>query len=319
MLRSESNVERMRKRKGGHVAVRAMTPKIGAAWNSAREGQRRGYRRRAAFLTGRSVNVGPVERLLSMAAGGALAAYGLKRRATAGGTAALAGAVLLYRGATGHCDVYQAIGVSHANGHGRGTRMIADRGSDTRQQLGGARGIHVEESVTLNTPIAEVYRFWRNFENLPQFMQHLESVAMREEGISHWVAKAPAGLTVAWDARIINEIDNKLIGWQSLDGSTISTAGSVNFDETAHGTRVRVHLQYSPPGGKLGAAIATLFGEEPNRQVREDLRRFKALLEAGEIPTTIGQPSGRARARRPASHRRSGEGHVRIPVPGGTR
>lgn len=118
---------------------------------------------------------------------------------------------------------------------------------------------------------------------------------MREEGISHWVANGPAGTKVEWDARIINEIDNKLIGWQSLEGSTVATAGSVNFDETEHGTRVRVHLQYNPPGGKLGAAIAWLFGQEPSIQVRGDLRRFKALLETGEIPTTEGQPRGQRR------------------------
>src|SRR5688572_18739668 len=129
-------------------------------------------------------------------------------------------------------------------------------------------------------------------------MRHLESVAMREAGISHWVARGPAGMKVEWDARIINEIDNKLIAWQSLEGSTIATAGSVNFDETEHGTRVRVHLQYSPPGGKLGAAVATIFREEPTLQVRDDLRRLKALLEAGEIPTTAGQSSGRAADRR---------------------
>ena len=241
------------------------------------------------------VNVGRTERWLSMLAGSALAAYGLKRRATVGGTAAIAGAALLYRGATGHCNVYQALGVNRAHAHAteRGTGRIADRDSDTRQRLGGRRGIHVEESVTINRPIAEVYRFWRNFENLPQFMQHLESVATREEGISHWTAKGPGGVKVEWDARVINEIDNKLIAWQSLEGSTIATAGSVNFDEAPSGTRVRVHLQYSPPGGKLGAAVAWLFGEEPNVQVRDDLRRFKALLEAGEIPTTEGQTSGR--------------------------
>ena len=241
------------------------------------------------------VNVGRTERWLSILAGSALAAYGLKRRATPGGTAALAGAALLYRGATGHCNVYQALGVNraHTQATERGTGRIADRDSDTRQRLGGRRGIHVEESVTINRPIAEVYRFWRNFENLPQFMQHLESVSAREEGISHWIAKGPGGVNVEWDARIINEIDNKLIAWQSLEGSTIATAGSVNFDETPRGTRVRVHLQYSPPGGKLGAAVAWLSGEEPNLQVREDLRRFKALLETGEIPTTAGQPSGR--------------------------
>jgi uncharacterized membrane protein len=264
------------------VAVSAFKRRPGEGFRAARREERQ------------LVNVGRTERLLSMAAGGALAVYGWRRRQTPGGTAALAAAALLYRGATGHCDVYQALGVNRANGHGAGT--IADRGSDTRRQLGGSRGINVEESVTINKPIAEVYRFWRNFENLPQFMQHLESVAAREAGVSHWVAKGPAGMRVEWDARIINEVDNKLIGWQSLDGSMVSTAGSVNFDEIEHGTRVRVRLQYNPPGGKIGAAVAWLFGEEPTIQIREDLRRFKALLEAGEIPTIEGQTSGRAEA-----------------------
>ena len=162
-----------------------------------------------------------------------------------------------------------------------GTGVIADRGSDTRARLGGRRGTNVDESVTINRPIAEVYRFWRNFENLPRFMRHLELVAMREAGVSHWVARGPAGTTVEWDARIINEVDNKLIGWQSLEGSTISTAGSVHFDETDDGTTVRVRLQYSPPAGKLGSAVAWLFGEEPSQQIREDLQRFKTLLETG--------------------------------------
>jgi uncharacterized membrane protein len=233
------------------------------------------------------VNVGRVERWLSMVAGGALAAYAFKRREVPGGAAAIAGAALLYRGATGHCDLYGVLGINRARGNGareRGTGVIADRGSNTREQLGGRRGIHVEESVTINRPLSELYRFWRNFENLPTFMNHLESVAMRDEGISHWVAKGPAGMHVEWDARIINEVHDKVIGWQSLEGSMIATAGSVNFDEDPHGTRVTVHLQYNPPGGKLGAAIAKLFGEEPNQTIREDLRRFKQLMETGEIP-----------------------------------
>jgi uncharacterized membrane protein len=180
-----------------------------------------------------------------------------------------------------------------ATGHGTG--VIADYGSDTRRELGGRRGIHVEETVTINRPVADVYRFWRDFENLPKFMKHLDSVAVREAGVSHWVACGPAGTTVEWDARIINEITNKVIGWQSLEGSTVSTAGSVNFDETSHGTRVTVHMQYNPPAGKLGAALAWLFGEEPSIQVRDDLRRLKQLFETGEIATTEGQPSGRRR------------------------
>lgn len=245
------------------------------------------------------INVGRVERWLSMVAGGALAAYGLKRRQVPGGTAAIAGAALLYRGATGHCDLYQAFGINRADGHTDrepGTGIVADRGSDTRQQLGGSRGIHVEESVTINRPLSELYRFWRDFENLPKFMEHLESVSVREEGISHWVATGPAGIRVEWDARIINEVHDKVIGWQSLQGSTISTAGSVNFDEDPRGTRVTVHLQYNPPAGKIGAAAARMFGEEPNQTIREDLRRFKQLMETGEIPTAKGQPSGASRS-----------------------
>jgi len=239
------------------------------------------------------LNVGRIERWLSLIAGGALTAYALKRRTTASGAAAAAGAALMYRGVTGHCHVYQALGVNR-NGHDaelfnsgdrHGTGVIADRGSDTRRRLGGHRGIHVVEAVTINRPIGEVYRFWRNFENLPQFMRHLESVAMREAGVSHWVAKGPAGTHVEWDARIINDVDNKVIGWQSLEGSTVATAGSVNFDETDRGTQVRVHLQYSPPAGKLGSAVAWLFGEEPSQQIREDLGRFKLLLETGGIPS----------------------------------
>jgi len=239
------------------------------------------------------VNVGPAERWLSVVAGGALAAYGARRRDVPGGLAAAAGAALLYRGTTGYCPISERIG--RDSGHGYGHPAFADGGSDTREQLGGARGIHVEDSVTINKPVAEVYRFWRNVENLPQFMNHLQSVSMRENGVSHWVAKGPAGTRVEWDARIINEIENKVIGWQSLEGSTVSTAGSVNFDETPRGTQVRVHLQYNPPAGKLGAAVARLFGEEPSAQIREDLRRFRQLLETGEIPTTAGQASGRGR------------------------
>lgn len=231
------------------------------------------HRRRAD-----SINVGQVERWLSMAAGAMLAGWGLRRRDSVGGTAALGAAALLYRGTTGHCHVYGALGVDR--GRHRGTGVIADIHSDTRRRLAGSRGIRVQESVTINRPVAEVFRFWRNFENLPRFMEHLELVAVREEGISHWVARGPAGMHVAWDARIINEIDNQLIAWQSIEGSTVATAGSVHFDETEHGTRLRVKLQYDPPAGKLGAMFARLFGEDPQHSVREDLHRFKRLLES---------------------------------------
>jgi uncharacterized membrane protein len=188
-----------------------------------------------------------------------------------------------------------AYAITRRQGHRptqHGTGVIADRDSDTRRRLGGPAGIHVEEAVTVSRPPSEVFRFWRNFENLPRFMNHLRAVSQREAGISHWVARGPAGMNVEWDARIINEIDGRLIAWQSLEGSEVSTAGSVNFRETPRGTEVRVHLQYNPPAGKLGAAVARLLGEEPTVQIHDDLRRFKQLIETGEIPTTKGQPVG---------------------------
>jgi uncharacterized membrane protein len=226
-----------------------------------------------------NVNVGRAERWVSMAAGSALAAYAAKRRDVPGGLAALAGAALLYRGATGYCPISQAIGRDTAHGNGRAA--VADRGSDTRQRLSGTKGVLVEGAVVINRPVSQVYRFWRDLENLPRFLDHLESVTVREEGISHWVAKGPAGIPVEWDARIINEIDNELIGWQSLEGSTVATAGSVRFEPTPRGTLIRVRFQYDPPAGKLGAAVARLFGEDPSIQVRDDLFQLKELLESG--------------------------------------
>ncbi|MGH9348867.1 MAG: SRPBCC family protein [Vicinamibacterales bacterium] len=237
------------------------------------------------------VNVGRVERWLSMAAGGALATYAARRRDLPGGLAAAAGAALVYRGATGYCPVNERLGRDSAHGN------LDYYRSDTRERLRGARGIRVEDAVTINRPASEVYRFWRTLENLPRFMTHLTSVAVLEGGISRWVAKGPAGTSVEWDARIINEIENTLLAWQSLEGSTVASAGSVRFDETPRGTQVRVHFQYDPPAGKLGAVVARLLGEDPSVQVRHDLRRLKQLLETGEIATIEGQPSGRGRAR----------------------
>jgi uncharacterized membrane protein len=230
------------------------------------------------------VNVGRAERWVSIVAGSALAAYGARRMDAPGGLAAAAGAALLYRGVTGYCAISERLGRDTAH---RGYAAVADFRSDTRSRLGGTRGVHVDQAVVIDRPVSEVYRFWRNFENLPQFMNHLESVAVREGGLSHWVAKGPAGIPVEWDARIINEVENELIGWQSLEGSTVATAGSVHFRPTSRGTEVRVHFQYDPPAGKVGAAVARLFGEEPSVQVSEDLRRLKHLLETTRHSTPV--------------------------------
>lgn len=153
---------------------------------------------------------------------------------------------------------------------------------------GRGKGIKVEESVIINRPVVEVYRFWRNFENLPRFMDHLESVTVIDENTSHWVAKGPAGSSIDWDAVIHNEIDDELIAWRTLPGAEVSSAGSVHFTPVGDGaTEVRVVLSYDPPAGRLGAAVAKLLGEEPSEQVSDDLRRLKQVMDAGE---TAGAP-----------------------------
>ncbi len=233
------------------------------------------------------VNVGQIERWASALGGGALALYGITRGSLGGIALALVGAALVQRGATGHCNLYSAMNYSTAGDAGL-------RNSDN-VSVAGDRGTKVEKSVTVDRPAAELYRFWRNFENLPRFMNHLESVHVTGERRSHWVAKAPAGTTVEWDAEIYNEKEGELIAWRTLEGSQVASAGSVRFEEAAggRGTTVRVVMKYDPPGGALGAAVARLFGENPEQQISEDLRRFKQLMETGEPITTEGQSSGR--------------------------
>jgi uncharacterized membrane protein len=227
------------------------------------------------------LNVAEIERWASALGGAALAVYGIRQRNAAGAMIAASAGALIYRGATGHCPVYAATGVSTA------------RDYDTRAALGGSRGVNVELATTINKPAAELYAFWRNFENLPRFMSHLISVRRIDDRRSHWQAKAPGGRTVEWDAEIINEIENKVIAWRSLPESDVVTAGSVTFTPIRGGraTELSVHLQYSPPAGRAGALVATVFGREPHQTIREDLRRLKQVMEAGEIPRTgTGEP-----------------------------
>jgi uncharacterized membrane protein len=141
----------------------------------------------------------------------------------------------------------------------------------------------VDEAVTINAPAEALFAFWRNLEQLPRFMDHLVSVHQVDYRRSHWVAKAPAGRTVHWDAEIINEIPRELIGWRTLDGADVVSAGSVRFKPAPgdRGTEVRVRLQYDPPGGRVGATVAWLLGHEPSKTIREDLRRVKQLMETG--------------------------------------
>jgi uncharacterized membrane protein len=159
----------------------------------------------------------------------------------------------------------------------------------TAQLLSSPRGrggaIVAVNTCTINRSPEEVYRFWRNFENLPRFMSHLESVQVSDEKRSHWVARAPMGTTVEWDAEIIEDRPNYAISWRSLEGADVDNRGTVRFDRAPgdRGTEVRVEVEYNPPAGAIGAAVARLFGEAPEEQIKGDLRRLKQVLEIGEV------------------------------------
>ena len=144
----------------------------------------------------------------------------------------------------------------------------------------------MEDAITIYRPVSEVYSYWRNLENLPRFMEHLEEVQVTDRFHSHWVARGPLGVHVEWDAEIINDIPPTLLSWKSVGQADVISAGSVRFKPAGeHATQVYVKLQYDPLAGKLGATVAWLVGEDPQHQIAGDLRRFKQLLETGEIST----------------------------------
>lgn len=195
---------------------------------------------------------------------------------------AAAGGALLNRGASGHSAVYQRLGVSTA------------RGRESHLGLPGVHPVEVERAVTIDRPREELYQFWRDVQNLPRVMTHLQSVTPLDNDRSHWVARSPLGGTVEWDAVITDDRPNERIAWRSADDSEIANSGSVHFTPAPgnRGTEVKVHLVYDAPAGRPGAMLAKLTGESADQQVREDLRHFKQVMEAGEIPTTEGQPRG---------------------------
>ena len=209
------------------------------------------------------------EHWLALGSAAVLLMYGVTRRTPTGALGAIAATPLLYRGITG-----------------RWPSFLADvMPEDTKIALSGDRGIKVQESIRLELPLKDVYRFWRRLENLPRFMSHLESVAENPDGRSHWVAVGPADFRIEWDAEVINEVEDQTLAWRSLPGSDVVSAGSVNFDAVRGGrsTQVSVSLQYAPPAGRAGDLVARLFGRAPAQIIREDLRRLKQLLEAGEF------------------------------------
>ena len=166
--------------------------------------------------------------------------------------------------------------------------------------LKSGEGVKVEHAVTIDRPVGEVFLYWRNLENLPLFMTDLYMVTQTTPTVSHWVVRTDNGLTLQWDAQIIEERENEMISWRSLPDADLDNAGSVWFTPAAggRGTVVKLSMKYSPPGGKIAVGLAKIFKDDPKKHVVEDLFRFKSLLEAGEIPTTRGQPSGDPSAKR---------------------
>lgn len=200
---------------------------------------------------------------LSLLGGGGLAVFGLTRKSLPGAALAAGGGYLVFRGV-------------------RDLRNGADQ------------DIEVEKTLTILKSQEELYRFWRDFENLPKFMRHLRQVQRIDDRRTRWTTNAPMGMTVSWEAEITHETPNQFLAWRSLPGSQIENMGSISFAPAppGRGTEVKVSLRYSPPAGRVGHVFATVFGRDAEQQVLEDLRRFKQLMECGEIPTTIGQPHG---------------------------
>jgi uncharacterized membrane protein len=227
-------------------------------------------------------NVGSVERRVSLTAGALLAILGLIRRDIPGMVAAGLGGAMVYRGMTGDCKVYRALGVSTAQ--------------DVLLPPTRSEALEVVESFLINKSPAELYAFWRNLENLPAIMSHLKSVRVLDEHRSHWITEVPVvlGGTVEWDAEITHDEPNSRIAWRSLPEARVSHEGSIEFKGAPgdRGTIVRARLRYVMPGGKLGEWATRLTGTDPERLLREDLRNLKRIMEIGDILTTDGQPRG---------------------------
>jgi uncharacterized membrane protein len=216
-------------------------------------------------------NVGGTERLLTLVAGAALLGYAWRSNSRKLG---LTSAGLLARGALGYCPGYAALGVNHA---------------DTKEALSGSSGVHVQESITINAPPEQVYRFWRQLNRLPDVIPHLAKVEQLDTKRSRWTARAFARVPIVWEAEIINEVPFETIGWRTPPGEAIQNAGSVTFKPVNGngGTAVRVHLQYAAPGGRAAAWLARLVGEDPGKLTRAGLQTLKRQLEAEPASRSI--------------------------------
>lgn len=232
--------------------------------------QRNGHRQIQVPVTNQSspINVGDMERIGSGIVGGGLALYGLSRGTLGGLALAAVGGAFVYRAVTGTCQVYKALGIDTASHRASHTSIPAEH------------GVRIDEGVTVRRPVSEVYHYWRDLENLPKIMDHIESITSIGPRKYHWVVKGPLGHRVEWDAEVHTERENELISWRSVAGSEVDTAGSVHFRPAPEGgTGIYVTLKYNPPAGKVGAALSRLLGEDPKRQIRDDLNQFKLFME----------------------------------------
>jgi uncharacterized membrane protein len=236
---------------------------------------------------GSRINVGEVERWASAIGGGLLVLHGL-RRGTFGGLAlAMLGGALVYRGVSGHCQAYCALNLDTSGKHR----------ADAEEHV--HKGVLVKHTATINRTPMEVYDFVKDPANHHRYMEHVESVRADEDGTFHWAIEGPFGSTWRFRSRHINEEPGHLVAWKTLPGGDIDSAGAIRLVPAwdGRGTDVTMEINFEPPAGAVGMAIAKILGHDPDAQVRENLRRLKNLLEAGEIPTIEGQPSGRAASR----------------------
>lgn len=234
----------------------------------------------------RHINVGHRERTISVAAGAALIGLGLLRGRLGGLALAGLGALVLKRGIDGHCMAYDALGINTAEDDQPDPTTLYER------------GVKIQEAVTVNRPAQELYDYWHNFENHPRFMPNVESVRADDGMRSLWRIKGPAGIPFEYEAETINDEPGRLIAWRSAGGADIQHAGSVRFVDApgGRGTEVHFNVEYLPPAGyagQFGAKLLRMIGKAPRNDVREGLRNFKRLMEAGELPTTDGQTRGR--------------------------
>jgi uncharacterized membrane protein len=213
--------------------------------------------------------------------GAALLIWGWRRGSWLGGLLSSVGVDLLNWSCTGHY-LHEALGFTALTR--KGMRALVPH------QL----GIRVDRSIAVYRPADEVYQFFRNFKNLSRFLVHVNDIREMDDKHSHWFVNGPCGVELQWDAEIINDQPNELISWRSVGSPDVESTGSVRFERAPgeRGTLVRVSLNYMPPAGSLGATIAKLLGADPEKQIKDDLRRLKQILEAGEIATTEGQPTG---------------------------